>query len=234
MLPPNQLLVWLTAPAGNYNKTRYERIMSNLNMNKAAAAILVAGLIGMVTGKATEFLYFGMENEAGHGAEAKRGYKIDVVEAPADGSPAPTGAQDLSALYTTADVKAGGDLFAKKCTTCHSGEKGGANKIGPHLWGVVNRKVASIGDFSYSAGMKSHGDKSWNFDELNHFLWGPSKWVPGTMMSFAGVQKDQDRANLIAYLNSQSDSPAKLPVASAKPKEEAKPEAKPAEGADKK
>lgn len=209
--------------------------MSNLNLNKAAAAILVAGLIGMVTGKATEFLYFGMEHEGG--SEEKRGYKIDVVEAPADGSPAPTGAGDISALYATADVKAGADFFAKKCTTCHNGEKGGGNKVGPHLWGVVNRKVASVGDFSYSAGMKSHGDKTWNFDELNHFLWGPSKWVPGTMMSFAGVQKDQERANLIAFLNSNSDSPAKLPVASAKPKDEKKPDAKdakPAEGAAKK
>jgi cytochrome c len=167
----------------------------------------------MVTGKVTEFLYYGGPEEHGSHEEAKRGYKIDVVEVAEGGAAAPTGAADLSALYATADAKAGGDLFAKKCTTCHNGEKGAGNKIGPHLWGVVNRKVASVGDFNYSSGMKSHGDRTWNFDELNHFLWGPSKWVPGTMMSFAGVQKDQDRANLIAYLNSQSDSPAKLPAA---------------------
>lgn len=199
--------------------------MSNLNLNKAAAAILCAGLIGMVTGKVTDFLYFGGEEHPGAHQEAKRGYSIEVVESAnaADGAAAPAGAADISALYATADVKAGGDLFAKKCTTCHDGAKGGANKVGPHLWGVVNRKVASVSDFNYSAGMKSHGDKTWNFDELNHFLWGPQKWVKGTMMSFAGVQKDQDRANLIAYLNSQSDSPAKLPVASAKPAEAAKP-----------
>lgn len=209
--------------------------MSNLSMNKAAAAILVAGLIGMVTGKATEFLYFGMENEPGHEAEAKRGFKIDIIESAEAGDvAAPAGAGDISALYATADVKAGGEFFAKKCTTCHNGEKGAANKVGPHLWGVVNRKVASVGDFSYSAGMKSHGDKTWNFEELNHFLWSPAKWVPGTMMSFAGVQKDQERANLIAYLNSQSDSPAKFPAASAKPKDEKKPDAKPADAAAKK
>lgn len=189
--------------------------MSNLNMNKAAAAVLVAGLIGMVTGKVTEFLYFGVEHPGIH-AEEKRGYSIEVTQAQAGGgATAPAGAADISALYAAADVKAGGELFAKKCSVCHSGDKGGANKIGPHLWGVVNRKVSSVGDFNYSSGMKIYADKTWNFDELNHFLWGPARWVKGTMMSFAGVQKDQDRANLIAYLNSQSDSPAVLPAAAA-------------------
>jgi cytochrome c len=81
--------------------------------------------------------------------------------------------------------------------------------VGPKLWGVVNRKVASVGDFNYSSGMKDHGDKKWDFNELNHFIWGPQKWVKGTIMSFAGVQKDQERANLITYLGSQSDSPSK-------------------------
>ena len=186
--------------------------MSNLNANKIAAAILVAGLIGMATGKVTEFLYFGGPEHPGAHHEEKRGYSIEVTEAPAGGgAAAPAGAADLTALYATADAKAGGELFAKKCTTCHDGSKGGVNKIGPHIWGVVNRKVASVSDFNYSSGMKAHADKTWNFDELNHFLWGPSKWVPGTMMSFAGVQKDQDRANLIAFLNSNGDSPAPLP-----------------------
>ncbi len=187
--------------------------MSNLNTNKIAAAVLVAGLIGMVSGKVTEFLYFGGPQHPGAHQEAKRGYSIEVVaDAAAEGgAAAPAGPADITPLLASADVKAGGDIFSKKCTTCHAGEKGGANKIGPHLWGVVNRKVASISDFNYSAGMKSHGDKSWNFDELNHFLYGPAKYVKGTMMSFAGIQKDQDRANVIAYLNNQSDKPAPLP-----------------------
>lgn len=198
---------------------------SNLNLNKAAAAILLAGLIGMVTGKVTEFLYDGGPEHPGHHEEGPRGYKIEVTEAPTDGgAAAPAGAADISALYATADLKAGGDLFAKKCTVCHNGEKGAGNKIGPHLWGVVGRKVASVGDFSYSSGMKTHADKTWSFDELNHFLWGPSKWVPGTMMSFGGFQKDQDRANIIAYLNSQSDSPlpAPKPMAAAPAKDKTK------------
>jgi cytochrome c len=198
---------------------------SNLNLNKVAAAILLAGLIGMVTGKVTEFLYDGGPTEPGQHKEGPRGYKIDVTEAPADaGAAAPTGPADLSALYATADVKAGEAFVQTKCTVCHDVSKGGGNKVGPHLWGVFNRKAASISDFSYSDGMKSRAGKPWGFDELNHFLWHPSAYVPGTMMSFPGIPKDQERANVIAYLATQmTDSPAKLPTASA-----AKPAATPA------
>lgn len=185
---------------------------SNLNSNKIAAAILAAGLIGMITGKVTEFLYDGGPKHAGVHHEEPRGYTIEVVEEPAAGAggSTPAGAADLTPLYASADAAAGGEYFAKKCSVCHAGEKGGANKIGPKLWGVVNRPVASIGDFSYSKGLQSHADRKWTADELNHFLYKPAKWVPGTMMSFAGIPKDQERANLIAYLASQSDSPAKL------------------------
>lgn len=196
--------------------------MSNLNGNKIAAAILVAGLIGMVTGKATEFLYFGGPKHPGSHHEEKRGYSIEVTEVPAGGEgAAPASAPDISALYATADTKAGGDYFSKKCAVCHSIEKGGPNKVGPHLWGVMNRPVGSIADFNYSAAMKGHGG-NWTFEEMNKFQWSPQKTVPGTIMSYGGNKKDQERANLIAYLASQSDNPPKLPVASAKPAEPAK------------
>lgn len=193
--------------------------MSNLNGNKIAAAILVAGLIGMVTGKATEFLYFGGPQHAGVHHEEKRGYSIEITEAPADGgAAAPAVAADISALYATADVKAGGDYFGKKCTVCHGIEKGGPNKVGPNLWGVMNRPVGSAAGFGYSSAMKAYGG-NWTFDVMNKFQWSPQKTMPGTIMSYAGNKKDQERANLIAYLASQSDSPAKLPVASTKPAE---------------
>ena len=198
--------------------------MSNLNLNKAAAAILVAGLIGMITGKVTDTLYFG--SPEGYVAEKgeKRGYTVegaDNIDAAAgDAGAAPATADDLSALYATADVAAGEKFVTTKCTVCHDVSKGGGNKVGPHLWGVVNRPIASISDFNYSSAMKKHAveAKTWTIDNLNAFIWSPQKTDPGTMMSFAGISKDQDRANVIAYIATKmTDSPAKLPTASAKP-----------------
>lgn len=193
--------------------------MSNLNLNKAAAAVLLAGLVGMVTGKAAEFLYVGHFEHPGHQEEEKRGYKIDVVETTdaAGGEAKPAGAADISALYATADAKAGQDYFDKHCTVCHNIGKGTGNKVGPHLWGVMGRAVASVADFNYSSAMKKHAGevKSWSFDAMNHFQYKPSMTVPGTMMSYGGTPNDQMRANLIVYLNSQGDSPLPLPKATA-------------------
>lgn len=186
---------------------------TNLNMNKVAAAIVLAGLIGMVAGKATEFLYDGGPQHAGGHHDEKRGYSIEVteVEAGAGGAAAPAGPADISALYPTADQEAGGTYFAKKCSVCHSIDKGGANKVGPNLYGILGHKVATKEGFSYSKAMLSHSDRTWNWEEMNGFQWVPKKWVPGTIMAYAGTPKDQERANLIVYLNSQSDSPLALP-----------------------
>jgi len=129
----------------------------------------------------------------------------------------------------------------KKCQACHSGEKGGPNKVGPDLWDIVDRPVAEHEGFGYSAGMKDFskgGAEKWTYDNLNHFITSPKKFVKGTAMGFAGLPKDEDRANVIAYLRTLSDSPKPLPTpgaaadatAPAKPAEGAAP-AKPAEGA---
>jgi cytochrome c len=201
--------------------------MSDLNMNKAAAAVLLAGLIGMVAGKASELLYVGHFEHPGHHGEEHRGYKIDVVEEAAGGGTAPQGAADISALYASADVKAGGEYFTKKCAVCHTIENGGADKVGPHLWGVMGRAIASVGGFSYSSGMKKHAEeaKTWNFDTMNRFQWKPAKEVPGTLMSFGGTQKDRERANLIVYLNAQGGNlplpPVTTPAAAPAPATEA-------------
>jgi cytochrome c len=192
---------------------------SNLNLNKVAASILLAGLIGMVAGKATEFLYDGGPKHHGHEEEGPRGYTIDVPEEAAPGGAAVVAeAADISALYASADKAAGESYFQKKCTVCHNIEKGAGNKIGPHLWGVMGRSVAGVGDFNYSDAMKKHAGEApkWSWDAMNHFQWSPRKAVPGTLMAFAGTPKDQERADLIVYLNSQSDSPLALPPVTAK------------------
>ncbi len=143
---------------------------------------------------------------------------------------------DIKPLLLKADASAGEAVF-KKCASCHTADKGGANKVGPNLWGLVNRPIASHEGFSYSAGMKtfSEGGKVvWDYDHLSYFIEAPKKHVPGTAMGFAGVKKPDERANLIAWLREQADAPAALPDASAGSAEAAPAAgaegAKPAEG----
>jgi cytochrome c len=184
----------------------------NMKLNTIAMAVLTAGLIGMMSGKVTEFLYDGGPKHPGAHHEEKRGYKIEVVETTGgEAAPVSQGPNDISALYATADLAAGADYFNKKCTTCHTIDKGGANKVGPNLYGILGHKVASREGFSYSKALQSHGDRIWSFDEMNGFQYNPKKWVPGTIMAYAGNKKDQERANLIGFLNSKSDNPLPYP-----------------------
>ena len=153
-------------------------------------------------------------------APEQPGYEIVAAEPSEGGAGAPAAAAEdppIAALLQTADAGAGEAVF-KKCTACHSGEKGGPNKVGPHLWDVVTRPVASVSDFSYSAAMQEFsqgGSVHWDYDHLYEFLKDPKADVPGTKMGFAGIKSPEDRANLIAYLHTLSDSPAPLPEAPA-------------------
>lgn len=118
-------------------------------------------------------------------------------------------------LLASADVSAGQSVF-KRCQACHTSEKGGPNKVGPNLWGVVDRPIASHEGFSYSGAMKEFsegGQKHWTYENLDHFLTSPKKLVPGTAMSFAGLSKVEDRANVIAFLRTQADQEVPLPEA---------------------
>ena len=94
---------------------------------------------------------------------------------------------------------------------CHNFTKGGGNKIGPNLWGIVGSKPAEVPDYSFSDAMKARESKPWTYEALDEFLTAPRKDVPGTKMTFAGLPKPQDRADLIAWLRQQSDSPVPLP-----------------------
>jgi cytochrome c len=103
-----------------------------------------------------------------------------------------------------------GKTVVKKCIGCHSVSKGGGNKIGPALWGVIGRKVGSISDYKYSKAMSGFG-RSWDFEAMNNFLIKPKDYVKGNKMAFAGISKEKDRASVILYLNEQGDSPLPLP-----------------------
>jgi cytochrome c len=163
---------------------------------------------------------------------AKPGYDIAIPEKP-EGGGAPSAApqESIAELLANADPKRG-EQIAKVCQTCHTFEKGGPNKVGPNLWGVVGRPKVEPG-FNYSAAMKAKGG-DWTVDDLNQFLTSPRGYIPGTAMSFAGLPRGPQRADVIAFLNTLSDNPKPLPTsAGAKPAEGAKPTAeagKPATG----
>jgi len=129
----------------------------------------------------------------------KRGYEIKLS---ADGTPIVKKEKpvDIASLMRVADASKGAKIF-KKCATCHNVERGGANKVGPNLYSIVGRKKASNSSFAYSDAMKSKGG-SWGREDLNQFLAKPKNYVPGTKMAFAGLKKPQDRADVIAYLES--------------------------------
>lgn len=183
----------------------------SLELNKVSAAVLVAGLIAMVSGKIAAGIYLPPTHHGEHEEAPKRGFAVEVVEEAAG-----TGAGGVAAgpanilpLLADADVNLGKEI-TKKCASCHDFTKGGPNKVGPELYGVIGRDVAHNPGFTYSDAMSKHGGK-WDYDGLNHFLYNPKGAVPGTKMAFAGVKKDNERAALIAYLRTLSDSPAPLP-----------------------
>ena len=115
---------------------------------------------------------------------------------------------DIMALFASVSVADGEKIF-KKCAACHSISKGGSNKIGPALWGVLGRQAGSISDYKYSKAMAAYG-KSWSFEEMNGFLTKPKDWIKGTKMSFAGLKKETERAAVILYMNNNTDDPLPL------------------------
>ena len=145
---------------------------------------------------------------------AKPGYEIAVKEeqpTAGGGAAAPAKEVPIAQLLASASPQQG-EQSAKVCLTCHNMGKGQGNKVGPDLYGVVGRAVASEPGFNYSAALKAKGG-NWTFDALNPWLANPRKDVPGTLMTFGGVPSEKQRADIIAYLNANSDSPQPLPKA---------------------
>jgi len=155
-------------------------------------------------------------------APEQPGYIVEGVEeeAVADASSGPA-EQPIEFFLASANVQKGEAQF-KKCAACHSIDKGAAPAIGPNLWGIVGNHHAHEAGFAYSDAMKATADKEWTWDALSQWIANPKKYIPGNKMAFAGMSKPQDRADLIAFLNSESDSPLPIP---APPAAEAAPEA---------
>lgn len=182
--------------------------MKNLEGNKIAAAILVAGLIALASGKIADFLY----NSGGEEAEAKRGFKVEVAEdsgASAGAAPKEDEKIDIPALMAAANADNGANIF-KKCGACHNADKGGANKVGPNLYGVLGSPKGHHADYAYSDAMKAKGG-SWGYEEIFAFLKKPGAYVTGTKMTFAGLGKPSEIADVVAYLRKQNDNPPALP-----------------------
>tara|TARA_Y100000590_G_scaffold386383_1_gene459150 strand:- start:126 stop:656 length:531 start_codon:yes stop_codon:yes gene_type:complete len=114
-------------------------------------------------------------------------------------------AGNIMVLFASTSVAEGEKVF-KKCAACHSISEGGANKIGPALWGVLGRKVGSLADYKYSKAMAAY-EKSWSFEEMNGFLIKPKDWIKGTKMSFAGLKNPKERAAVILYMNKNTNNP---------------------------
>jgi len=145
---------------------------------------------------------------------AKPGYEIDVQEQPAGGgAAAPAQEEPIEKLLASASPEKG-ENSAKKCQTCHTFNKGEPNRVGPNLYGVVGRTKASEAGFNYSAAMKAKGG-NWTIDELNKFLTSPKGYIPGTAMTFAGLPRENQRADVINYLHTLADKPVDLPKAAA-------------------
>src|SRR3954462_8152386 len=180
--------------------------MDSFEWNKIIGAVLGTAIFIFVVRVVAENIY---EPEK----PAKPGYVVEgVVESAGGGSAAPVeeAMPDWGTVLASADV-ATGKTLSTKCEQCHDLTKGGPNKIGPNLFGVVDRPRASHPGFAYSGAMKGKPG-NWTYDELFKFIKAPGVDIPGTKMSFAGLRSEKDRINLIAFLRSNADSPAPIPA----------------------
>ncbi len=190
-----------------------------LAFNKILAGFLCACLLLIGAGKFASFMQ-GVDSshhDDNHSGDdhslSKNSYPIVVPESSVSNSAAmssnPVMITPILALIVNADADAGKKL-SKKCAACHSFNAGGANKVGPNLWNIVNRDIGKVENYKYSKALSDFGGK-WDYSSLNQFLLKPKKYIKGTKMNYTGLKKDKDRANIILWLRSLTETPAELP-----------------------
>ncbi|MCL6699216.1 cytochrome c family protein [Sphingomonas sp. NSE70-1] len=172
--------------------------------NTIAGWVLFAGIIALGASIVTGELFHAERPE-------KMGFPIEGVEA--EGEAGAEAEKPIEFYLASADVAKGQDVF-KKCAACHNADKGGSNALGPNLWGILGEPVGKGHAFAFSDALAGKGG-NWDWANLSEWLANPKKFAPGTKMTFAGLSKPEDRANIIAYLNAQSDAPRPLPAAPA-------------------
>lgn len=175
----------------------------DIETNKIAGAVLSTLLVVM-----------GLNMMAGIVFAPKKpavaGFELPSDEPVAAAAAAPVADEPIAVRLAKADV-ARGEKAVGACKACHTFEKGGANKIGPHLYDVYARNKGSVDGFAYSAAMKGKSAEKWEADQLDGFLKNPKAYMPGTIMAYAGVGRPDTRADMVAYLNSLADAPKPLP-----------------------
>ncbi|MEB3702877.1 Cytochrome c family protein [Candidatus Bealeia paramacronuclearis] len=180
--------------------------MDGFEINKIIAAVLIALLTAKVADIAGD-RFVHQEKKLHQQAFVIEGVAQSATASAGDSQP--KGPEDIKPLLAAADLANGEKIF-KKCAVCHTIEKGEPAKVGPNLWGVINGPKDHMPGFAYSEAMKTKGG-TWTYDDLSEFLYKPQAFVKGTKMSFAGLSNTKERADVIAYLRSKSDSPAELP-----------------------
>jgi len=175
-------------------------------MNKIIVSIVLTVILVLGINKIADVIFYVEKPE-------KSAYQVDSVTTVASTTTTETNSVgsdsgSIMALFASSKADDGAKVF-KKCAACHSIAEGGANKIGPALWGVLGRPAGSVPGYKYSKAMAAHG-KNWSFEEMNGFLIKPKNWIKGTKMSFAGLKKAKERAAVILYMNENTNSPLPL------------------------
>ena len=177
----------------------------SLELNKAFASVLTAGIAFMVAGVVGDAIVSPNRLER---SAIQIGEAAPAQQAAAPAAPA---LEPIAPLLAAANADNGRQLAQRLCASCHNFQKGGPNGVGPNLWGVVGGPHAHAPGFNYSAANRALADKPWDFEALNAFIARPAVAMPGTRMAFAGINNIQQRADVIAFLRSLDDNPKPLP-----------------------